>query len=47
MTARRTPLGGEQAEAPIGHVMERWRRLVFEGRKAINSSMYEVAAFEP
>jgi hypothetical protein len=33
-------------EAPVGHVTERWRRLVFEGRKAINSSMYEVAAFE-
>ena len=46
VTARRSRLGGEPVEAPIGHVTERWRRLVFEGRKGINASMYEVAAFE-
>jgi len=45
VTARRSRLGGEPVEAPIGHVTERWRRLVFEGRKGINPSMYEVAAF--
>jgi hypothetical protein len=33
-------------EAPVGHVTDRWRRLVFDGRKDINASMYEVAAFE-
>jgi Domain of unknown function (DUF4158)/Tn3 transposase DDE domain len=46
VTARRSRLGGQPVEAPLGHVTERWRRLVFEGRKAINPSMYEVAAFE-
>lgn len=46
VTARRSRFGGEPVEAPIGHVTERWRRLVFEGRKGINASMYEVAAFE-
>ena len=46
VTARRSRLGGEPVEAPIGHVTERWRRLIFEGRKGINASMYEVAAFE-
>jgi hypothetical protein len=46
VTARRSRLGGQPVEAPLGHVNERWRRLVFEGRKAINASMYEVAAFE-
>jgi hypothetical protein len=46
VTARRSRLAGEQVEAPVAHVTERWRRLVFEGRRAINSSMYEVAAFE-
>jgi hypothetical protein len=39
VTARRARLGGDQVEVPVGHVTERWRRLVFEGRKAINSSM--------
>jgi len=33
-------------EAPLGHVTERWRRLVFQGRKHINANFYEVAAFE-
>jgi hypothetical protein len=46
VTPRRSRLGGERVEAPLGHVTDRWRRLVFEGRKAINASMYEVAAFE-
>jgi hypothetical protein len=46
VTARRSQLGGQPVEAPLGHVTDRWRRLVFEGRKAINASMYEVAAFE-
>src|SRR5919199_3448099 len=46
VTTRRSRLGGETVEAPIGHGTERWRRLVFEGRKGINASMYEVAAFE-
>src|SRR5438067_7096708 len=44
--ARRSRLGGERIEAPLGHVTDRWRRLVLEGRKDINASMYEVAAFE-
>jgi hypothetical protein len=46
VTARRSRLGGAGVEAPIGHVTERWRQLVFDGRKRINTSMYEVAAFE-
>jgi len=46
VTARRSRLAGESVEAPVGHVTDRWRRLVFEGRKDINGSMYEVAAFE-
>jgi TnpA family transposase len=46
VTARRSRLGGQPVEAPVGHVTDRWRRLVFEGRKDINASMYEVAAFE-
>ena len=46
VTARHSRLGGEPVEAPLDHVTERWRRLVFEGRKAINPSMYELAAFE-
>ena len=46
VTARRSRLGGDRVEAPLGHVTDRWRRLVFEGRKDINASMYEVAAFE-
>jgi hypothetical protein len=46
ITARRSRLGGERVEAPLGHVTDRWRRLVFEGREDINASMYEVAAFE-
>ncbi len=31
VTARRQRLGGEPLEAPLGHVTERWRRLVFDG----------------
>ncbi len=46
VTARRQRLGGEPLEAPLGHVTERWRRLVFDGRKHLNASLYEVAAFE-
>jgi Tn3 transposase DDE domain-containing protein len=46
VTARYSRLGGEPVEAPLDHVTERWRRLVFEGRKAINPGMYELAAFE-
>jgi hypothetical protein len=46
VTARRSRLGGERVDAPLGHVTDRWRRLVFEGRKDINAGMYEVAAFE-
>jgi len=46
VTARRSRLGGEPVEALLGHVTDRWRRLVFDGRKDVNASMYEVAAFE-
>jgi TnpA family transposase len=46
VTARRSRLRGERVEAPLDHVTDRWRRLVLEGRKDINASMYEVAAFE-
>ena len=45
VTARHSRLSGEHVEAPLGHVTERWRRLVFEGRQHINASMYEVADF--
>jgi TnpA family transposase len=46
VTARRQRLAGEPMEAPLGHVTDRWRRLVFDGRKHLNASLYEVAAFE-
>jgi hypothetical protein len=36
VTARRSRLGGQPVEVPLDHVTERWRRLVFEGRKSIN-----------
>jgi hypothetical protein len=40
VTARRSRLGGDPVEAPLDHVTDRWRRLVFEGRKDVNASMY-------
>jgi len=46
VTARQHTIAGERVEAPLGHVTERWRRLVFQGRKHINANFYEVAAFE-
>lgn len=46
VTARRQVLGGERLEAPLGHVTDRWRRLVFVGRTRLNANFYEAAAFE-
>src|SRR5204863_8253222 len=45
-SVRRQMVGGQRIEAPFGHITERWRRLVFEGRKSINPNLYEAAAFE-
>jgi len=45
VTRRRQTLAGEIVEAPLDHVTERWRRLVFEGRR-LNAAFYELAAFE-
>jgi TnpA family transposase len=46
VTARHQRVGGEPREAPLGHVTERWRRLVYKGRKHLNPAFYEAAAFE-
>jgi hypothetical protein len=46
VSARRQTIGDERVEAPLGHVTERWRRLVFQGRKRINPGCYEAAPFE-
>ena len=35
-----------KVEAPLDHITERWRRLVFEGRRRLNSTFYELAALE-
>jgi len=43
---RRQTLAGLAVEAPLGHITERWRRLVFEGRRCLNSTFYELAALE-
>lgn len=46
VTARRQTSAGEKLEAPLGHVTERWKQLVFLGRRRINPNFYELAAFE-
>jgi TnpA family transposase len=46
VTLRHQTLGGEPVEAPLDHVTERWRRLVFEGRRRLNPTFYELAALE-
>ena len=46
VTRRRQTLGGETVDAPLGHVTERWRRLVYAGRRRLNAPFYELAALE-
>jgi TnpA family transposase len=46
VTRRRQTLAGEIVEAPLGHVTERWRQLVFEGKRHLNATFYELAALE-
>jgi TnpA family transposase len=46
VTARRQRVGGAVREAPLGHVTERWRRLVYQGSKHLTPTFYEAAAFE-
>ena len=46
VTRRRQTLAGVAVEAPLGQVTDRWRRLVFEGRRGLNAAFYELAALE-
>src|SRR5438874_699688 len=46
VTRRRQTLADEAVEAPLDHITERWRRLVFEGKRGLNAAFYELAAFE-
>lgn len=46
VTHRQQKLAGLTVEAPLDHVTERWRRLVFEGPHRLNTTFYELAALE-